>query len=45
MQRPCSGNDHGLMGKRKAVVSAGNLVKGEQKESCEVGEVGRGQIM
>lgn len=45
VQRPCSGNDHGSMGKRKAVVAAGNLVKGGQKESCEAGEVGRGQIM
>ena len=45
MQRPCSGNDHGSMGKRKAVVAAENLVKREQKERGEVGEVGRGQIM
>lgn len=34
MQRPCSGNDHGSMGKTEAVVAAANLVKGEQKESC-----------
>lgn len=36
-----AGNDHGSMGKTEAVVAATNLVKGEQRKSCEVGEVGR----